>query len=276
MLSTPCWCYGVAPAGAGSYRVYFYFDRSKDANFIRVNDILLDSAKNKYKINVWQNYPEDYQNNRWLIVEYITNDVPPVESVTKADCVVYTEGEIDIRPPVYTDGNILSSIVHNAQNSEFRISAMWNNVVERDKAVIGDYISDSRGKLYKIKSFGLTDKWTGVIVEEVDKENIPPSLGDAFLFRPTEHVRLYLGGRLNHDQLLRLINRDNVLIDYFLNQASQLTLNEYLAAIDQHLHVGASPTFDGANITNLNASNLTHGMVSEELIPPIKIDGGYV
>lgn len=214
MLSTLCYIYDVTSEGDGVYRFALGFSAGGHAQFIKPNDILIDSKKDKYKILTWDSYPNNFTTDGFVTAHYVTNDVLPQATVDSDDCLIYTEGELDIRTHLTTAGSIGEVSVHNSRQSLFKLSADWIQTNEGNKAIIGDYISDGRGKLYKIIEFG-TSKWIDFIVEEVDKENLLPFTGEAYLFRPTENFDLYFGGKLNDNQLMKLMNRDNFLIDYY-------------------------------------------------------------
>ena len=214
MLATKCWVYNIISIGNGQYTATIYFDSFTDSQYIKQNDVLRDAKGDRYRILTWNGFPNNFNNEGTVTLQYLTNDVLIQESITISDAEIYTEGELDIRPELYSPGQLFASDVHNTQLSQFKITAMWDSVDAANNAQVGDYIADSIGKLYKIIEFGAT-RWTDVIVEEVDKENTLPTNGSGFLFKPTQNFDLYFGGKLNDNQLMKLMNRDNFLIDYY-------------------------------------------------------------
>lgn len=213
MLPSKCFLYQTVSVGDGKYDLKLYFSESVIATYVRVDDIIKDEVGNRYKILTWTDYPSVYTNDSVLTTHYITEDVLPVESDDTA--VVYTEGEADVRPEVYTAGTCTESFRGSTSDFYFTATFIWDVSAEANKAKVGDYISDINGKLYEIIEFGTESRWTDVLLQEVDKEGTLPSSGDSFLFRPTQNFQLYFGGKLTSNQLTKLINRDNFLLDYY-------------------------------------------------------------
>ena len=215
MLQTNCYFYDILSLGDGKYSGKLYFDNQNDAYYVKPDDVIIDNKLDKYKILTWAGYPSNYVNDGVITFHYLTTDILPIGNSSQPTCSIYTPGELDIRTKLNTTGFIFNISSYNYTQNQFQISCSWDNYEQGLKSVIGDFISDQIGKLYKIIEFGTSDKWIDFIVEEIDKENKEPINGTGYLFKPTENFTLYFGGKLNDDQMINLGNRDNFLIDHY-------------------------------------------------------------
>lgn len=212
MLPSRAYAYSIISLGDGKYQFDLDFDDGQVAPSLKVDDIFRDVDGNRYRILEWNGYPDNFSNWGIVTAHYITEDKKPTEGWGS----VYTEGLVDPRSPVYTSGEIFEAQRKDRQEFLYIVSVTWNDAVNAGYAEIGDYISDADGNLYEIKEFGEeNDGWTGLVVQEADPASNMPTSGNAFLFRPTENFKLYLGGFITNQQLTILSARDNAMIDHY-------------------------------------------------------------
>ena len=187
------------PLGNGQYSISLYFEDAQHAKYLRVGDYLEDQASNKYEIITWASYPSDYSDGIVITVKYVSIDESPLQDTT-GNSSIYTPYQKDVVPPIQTNGSILTVSIYSGQNYEYAVTADWDSVLESNKAVIGDYISDSSGTLYEISYLNNSSKFsTSFRVKEVFKYGNPINTGLATLFRPTSNQKLFTGKYLTQN-----------------------------------------------------------------------------
>lgn len=195
MLRTPL---GVdTPSASGSeYIASLVFDTAARAKYIRVGDIVEDKDGEKFTILWWTTYPDDFVSGGFAV---LGGETTPAQSLATDDSIVYTSGQLNVRPGVSIDGSIATSSdtgSDDGQNYERLITATWTSASEGNAATTGDHVIDSTGKAYvitEISNPGSSQWASGVVVTELEKEGVAPQVGSAYLYRPTTTLGFYQG-----------------------------------------------------------------------------------
>jgi len=211
MLETKVFIDSASSIGGGEYSFDLYFQALNQAKYLNIGDYVRDTADNEYEIISLASTP--HVDGSSVTVYYITEDVIPVND-SDYNSEAYTPGQVDVRPPMRTEGVLNSATVYDSQNYEYSISASWGSFAEEEKAIVGDSVVDFSGKEYEITFIDATDRFTVPFrAKEVHKEGISPALGDCSLYRATPNLGAFQGTPISDPSRTIVRNRDDFLFD---------------------------------------------------------------
>lgn len=201
----------------GNYTCNALFSDSSKAKYLRIGDTLEDREGKTYEILTHSAAPGDFSSGGTLTLTQLTGTASaPTTFAVFGDASIYTPGQVDVRPAMQSGGNVFSQTLNSGQNYRYSITASWFDTGEAANSAPGDYLTDSIGKLYVIVTKDNTN-FTSGIIEEVEKEGIPPAVGSANIFTPTPNQGYYQGTALSDPARTYAFNRDKFLIDSALN-----------------------------------------------------------
>lgn len=211
MLATPVFVFNVQSLGSGLYSFELYFQNPAKAVFLNINDVIEDTATNKYKVISPTVIPN--ADGNVITTEFVTTDVAPVED-EDYDSLAYTPDQEDLRPEMQTGGSLGNASLHNGPNYEYSLLAGWSDPVAANKAVVGDRIVDFAGKEFEITFIDNVDRFDVPIrIKEVEKVGVFPTVGDATLYRPTPTFKFFQGTPIPGAAITKIQARDIQLID---------------------------------------------------------------
>ena len=228
-----------AGGGPGTYTATVLFSDASKAPFVQVGDTLEDRLGNQYQIDDWVGSPSDFASGGTMIVSFITTDTAPATFGGFGNALVFTPGQVDVRPLVQSAGIINTQTLNSGQNSLFDITASWFNSASASNVTVGDHIMDASGKVYEITV--TNGGGTIVTAQEVVREGTSPTLGDATLYSPTSNLGLFQGTPVSDPARTQARNKDDFSID-----ARVTEIESQLA--------GASNSIVQKTVTNLSGS----------------------
>lgn len=224
MLTQKVFIYSPSSLGNTRYSFELYFVDTSVAKYVNIGDAVSDNAGNEYVIEDAGDLP--VSDGRRVTCRAITHDVLPAED-SGYDSSIYTPGQIDYTPQVKTSGEITSVANYEPWNYQYTLEANWFEPLQSSNARIGDSIVDSSGKEFII-TYLSTDKFSSAFrVQEREKTMVPPIAGAATLYRSTSTYKFFQGNNLSADANLRILQRDNAIVD----QMSNGTWNDFFHSV---------------------------------------------
>jgi hypothetical protein len=213
MLATDVAIISPASIGGGQYTFNLHFSQATQAKFLRVGDYIESGVSgNRYEIVTWATFAADFTSATQVTVNFVDSDVAPPQD-TGFNSSAYTPGQVDVRPAVRTEGAIGNISSFSGQSFEYQLQGGWNDLVEANKAQVGDSVVDSDGKEFYITHLEIDLFNSPFRVEEVVKEGIAPVAGTASLYRSTANIGLFQGTPISDPARTVIRNRDDFNID---------------------------------------------------------------
>lgn len=246
MLSNAVFIFNPISIGGGLYTVELYFQETTLAPYLNYGDIVKDTLGREYEVIAPTVIPNADGNT--VTIGYINNNVlPQVDAGYDSTC--FTPSQVELRPRVKTDGAIGSSVAYSLPNYEYTVSVSWNVSSEANKAEVGDLITDSSGKEFKLTFIDSVDRFdVPCRVAEVERVGIAPAVGDATMYRGTYNFGFFHGTPLSDVPRNNIRERDATIVDLNL-KAGLETLKTM-----QSGHVAAIPA-------NTPVSKLANGKI---------------
>lgn len=210
MLSTAVYIDSPTSLGSGDYRFNAYFNPSSKAKYLNVGDYVKDSTNNEYSVT---SFTAPFEDGQLITAHYVTSDALPAQD-SDYNSTCRTPGQLKLTSDVFTSGSCGAFTVYNATNYEYSVTVGWDSSVEANKAIVGDHIMDSQGKLLEITYIDGTDRFNVPIrVKEVDRVGEIPSAGASTMFRPTINNQFFQGTPVSDPARNVIRNRDSAYLD---------------------------------------------------------------
>lgn len=223
MINQPAFLLNSA-GGPGTYTVDISFSDASKAQYLAPGDVVTDRLGAGYTVQTWAGFPGDFSNLGTATVTPVGADVAPTNSLALGDASVNTPGQVDLAPQMQTGGSISSSTLIEGRTYKYQVSAGWFIGAEANKALVGDRLIDNTGKVFEITALsgtpGAADFTQPFQAVEVDKIGDAPNVGGAYLYRSTPNCGFYQGEALNPLAEDEVRNRDELLTDLKVIDAS--------------------------------------------------------
>jgi hypothetical protein len=197
--------------GGGQYTFSLFFQTASQPKFLNIGDYVRDSASNEYSIVALSSSP--FSNGGTVTVQFVTSDTLPVGD-SGFDSTAFTPGQVDVRPPMLTAVFTTAAAISDPQAYEYDVQVSVVNLLEANKAAVGDSFVDLQGKEYVLSFIDPIDRFNVPFkVVERYKEGITPSNGDGAFYRATTNYDLFQGTEIIDPARTVIRNRDNFNID---------------------------------------------------------------